>query len=80
MHWNIQCIYVFEISLRIKFQVIGYAEPAGRNRKVSNSGGFCTNQPIHAEYILAYNWIQNSYINQLMKLNDPVVVYLLNWF
>lgn len=34
MHWNTCCIYVFEISLCIKFQVIRYAEPEGKNRKV----------------------------------------------
>lgn len=33
MHRNIWRIYVFEISLCVIFQVVGYAEPKGGEKK-----------------------------------------------
>ncbi len=69
MHRNMWCIYVFEISLCIKFQVIGYAEPEGRSSKVSNEAG--TILPLHAQYILD---TKQNYRNQLLTPNERAVV------
>ena len=73
------CTGIFGASMSLRslsasnFRSLDILNLKVRTGKSINSASFCTNQPVHAQYILAKNWIQNGYINKLVQLNETVV-------